>query len=407
MVESELGAAAFSTAYKCLDLSSSEAVCLKIIKNTKDFFDQSLDEIKILQLLKDSGDLDDCRVLKMKEFFYFREHLIIVTELLKLNLYEFSSFIVDSGEPRYFTLPRLAYIAYQLLTALQFVHELDLIHCDVKPENVLMSSYSRAEIKLIDFGSGCFITDHLSSYIQSRSYRAPEVILGLGYDGKIDVWSVGCVIAEMANEGKVLFENDSVVCMLGRIEAVCGNFPKHMLEGGGEAHKFFTPSGLLYSVVEKEEEEEDNSEDESENDEKEEEEAEMVDIITPIPTPMANQLGLGDKKSLTEEEVNFADFVSCLLQVDPENRPTAREALQHPFIVDTLKRCLDIENEVMNGIYYSSGVGGEDDEEEDGVWGGEQDQEEEEEEEREEEEEDQEEEEDNGGTEENGRLAAI
>ena len=71
------------------------------------------------------------------------------------------------------------------------MHGLDLIHCDLKPENILIKSYSRCEIKVIDFGSSCFTKDHLSSYVQSRSYRAPEVILGLPYDQKIDIWSLG------------------------------------------------------------------------------------------------------------------------------------------------------------------------------------------------------------------------
>ena len=364
MVESELGTAAFSTAYRCMDLTGGEAVCLKIIKNTKDFFDQSLDEIKILQLLNESGDLDVSRCLVMKEYFYFKEHLIIVTELLKLNLYEFESFITESGEPKYFTLPRLAYITYQLLQALSFVHDLNLMHCDVKPENVLLSSYSRAEIKLIDFGSGCFTSDHLSSYIQSRSYRAPEVILGLPYDGKIDIWSVGCVVAEMANAGKVLFENDSVVCMLGRIQAVSGNFPRHMLENGAEAHKFFTPSGLLYSAVGDSSSEEESEEDEEEDGEEEgrgrgrkgDEGEEMVDIVTPIPTPLANQLGHDEVSGMTADDVEFADFVGLLLMVDPSNRPTAKEALKHPFIANTLKRCFEVEDETENGIYYASGA---------------------------------------------------
>jgi serine/threonine protein kinase len=60
-------------------------------------------------------------------------------------------------------------------------------------------------VKVIDLGSSCFITDHLSSYVQSRSYRAPEVILGLPYGQKIDVWSLGCILAELAT-GYVLFQ---------------------------------------------------------------------------------------------------------------------------------------------------------------------------------------------------------
>ncbi len=58
---------------------------------------------------------------------------------------------------------------------------------------------------MIDLGSSCFITDHLSSYVQSRSYRAPEVILGVPYGQKIDLWSLGCILAELAT-GYVLFQ---------------------------------------------------------------------------------------------------------------------------------------------------------------------------------------------------------
>jgi serine/threonine protein kinase len=63
----------------------------------------------------------------------------------------------------------------------------------------------RCEVKVIDLGSSCFITDHLSSYVQSRSYRAPEVILGLSYSQKIDLWSLGCILAELST-GYVLFQ---------------------------------------------------------------------------------------------------------------------------------------------------------------------------------------------------------
>ena len=111
LVQEILGTAAFSTAYRCLDLESgstgSPEVALKIVKNSKDFFDQSLDEIKILKIINDAGDCDSHRCLKMIEYFYYKEHLIIVTELLKLNLYEFQSFINSSGERRPRTLTNI------------------------------------------------------------------------------------------------------------------------------------------------------------------------------------------------------------------------------------------------------------------------------------------------------------
>ena len=151
--------------------------------------------------------------------------------------------------PPYFTIPRLRHIARQCLEALAFVHSLGIIHCDVKPENITIASYSRASVKLIDFGSSCFTSDHLSSYIQSRSYRAPEVILGLPYDGKIDVWSLGCVLAEM-HTGYVLLQNDSVQTMLARMIGILGPMPARMLADGRDVPKFFVGrSSLIYERV--------------------------------------------------------------------------------------------------------------------------------------------------------------
>jgi serine/threonine protein kinase len=143
--------------------------------------------------------------------------------LLKDNLYEFSKYNRETGGEFYFTIPRLQYITKQCLNALEFIHGLDLIHCDLKPENILIKSYSRCEVKIIDFGSSCYKSDHLCSYVQSRTYRAPEVILGLPYGQKIDIWSLGCILAELWT-GKVLFHNDSIQTMLARIQAICGPF---------------------------------------------------------------------------------------------------------------------------------------------------------------------------------------
>lgn len=81
-------------------------MCLKIIKNCKDFFDQSLDEIKLLQYINANGDADKYNVLKLIDFFYYKEHLIIVSELLRNNLYEFGRYVRESGQEPYFTIPR-------------------------------------------------------------------------------------------------------------------------------------------------------------------------------------------------------------------------------------------------------------------------------------------------------------
>lgn len=325
-----------------------EEVCLKVIKNTKDFFDQSLDEIKILELLRQTGKCHENHIIEMRTFFYHREHLVIVTELLRQNLFEFGKFILDNNEEPYFTLTRLSYITRQVLVALKFVHALGLVHSDVKPENILLGSYSRAKVKLIDFGSSCYLTDRQSSYIQSRNYRAPEVVLGLPYDGKIDIWSLGCVVAEMYT-GEVTFQNDSIVSMLSRIEAISGAFPRHLIAQGRCSGRFFTKSGLLYERV-------DNGNPECDikpapsgaldldNDDEgyggPSLEPELFDVFQPKKTTLAARLGFDpslmsmvDKTAEEVEESMFVDFVRKLLTIDPDSRPTAEEALNHPWIV--------------------------------------------------------------------------
>ena len=155
-------------------------------------------------------------MLRLIDCFYHKEHLFIVTELLKDNLYEFYKYINENNFENYFNLGRLQKITKQILSALEYIHSLKIVHCDLKPENILIKSINNTQIKVIDFGSSCFLHDHLSSYVQSRSYRAPEVILGCKYDNKIDMWSLGCILAELYT-GSVIFQNDSIQSLLTRV----------------------------------------------------------------------------------------------------------------------------------------------------------------------------------------------
>uniref|UniRef100_A0A6N2LY82 Protein kinase domain-containing protein n=1 Tax=Salix viminalis TaxID=40686 RepID=A0A6N2LY82_SALVM len=297
-----LGSAAFSKAIQAHDLHTGMDVCVKIIKNNKDFFDQSLDEIKLLKYINKHDHADKYHILRLYDYFYYREHLLIVCELLKANLYEFHKFNRESGGEVYFTMPRLQSITTQCLEALQFLHGLGLIHCDLKPENILVKSYSRCEVKVIDLGSSCFETDHLCSYVQSRSYRAPEVILGHPYDKKIDVWSLGCILAELCT-GNVLFQNDSPATLLARVIGIIGPIDQSMLAKGRDTYKYFTKNHMLY------ERNQDTS---------------RLEYLIPKKTSLRHRLPMGDQ--------GFVDFVSHLLEVNPKKRPAASEALKHPWL---------------------------------------------------------------------------
>eukprot|EP00698_Gefionella_okellyi_P005761 TRINITY_DN1521_c0_g1_i1.p1 TRINITY_DN1521_c0_g1~~TRINITY_DN1521_c0_g1_i1.p1 ORF type:complete len:504 (+),score=102.28 TRINITY_DN1521_c0_g1_i1:27-1514(+) len=299
-----VGSAAFSKAVQCVDLVTRRHVCIKIIKNNKDFLDQSLDEIKLLQYINAACDPDEKHVLRLLDYFYFKEHLFIVCELLRDNLYEFGKYNRESGDEPYFTLPRLQRITRQCLIALEFIHSLRLMHCDLKPENILIQNYARCDVKVIDFGSSCFVTDHLSSYVQSRSYRAPEVVLGLPYGQKIDMWSMGCILAELWT-GRVLFQNDSIQSMLARIAGIVGPFPDEMLQRARYANKYFTREGIVY-----------------------ERRRRGAALLVPKRT------SLGDR--LHDADPLFVEFVGLLLKLNPDERPTATEALQHPWLTTTV-----------------------------------------------------------------------
>ncbi|XP_073143613.1 uncharacterized protein [Henckelia pumila] len=297
-----LGSATFSKAIQAHDLHTGMDVCVKIIKNNKDFFDQSLDEIKLLKYVNKHDPADKYHLLRLYDYFYYREHLLIVCELLKANLYEFHKFNRESGGEVYFTMPRLQPITIQCLEALQFLQSLGLIHCDLKPENILVKSYSRCEVKVIDLGSSCFETDHLCSYVQSRSYRAPEVILGLPYDKKIDIWSLGCILAEICT-GNVLFQNDSAGTLLARVIGIIGPIDQELLAKGRDTFKYFTKNHIVYERNQ---------------------DTNKLEYLIPKKSSLRHRLPMGDQ--------GFIDFVAHLLETNPKKRLSAMEALKHPWL---------------------------------------------------------------------------
>ncbi|KAK3135333.1 hypothetical protein QOZ80_5BG0417700 [Eleusine coracana subsp. coracana] len=262
----------------------------------------SLDEIKLLKYVNKYDPEDEHHVLRLYDYFYFQEHLFIVTELLRANLYEFQKYNQESGDEVYFSLHRIQAIAQQCLEALVYLHHLNIVHCDLKPENILLKSYSRCEIKVIDLGSSCFLSDNLISYVQSRSYRAPEVILGLPYDQKIDIWSLGCILVELYT-GEVLFPNESVPIILARMIGTIGPIDMEMLALGQETQKYFTDD---YDLFHKNEE------------------TDELEYLIPEKSSLRRQLQCPDKK--------FVDFLSYLLQINPRKRPMASEALQHQWL---------------------------------------------------------------------------
>ena len=140
--------------------------------------------------------------VRLLTHFMYRNHQCLVFEMLSLNLYELLKNTQFGGV----SLNLIRKFAKQVLKSLQFLarSDVDIIHCDLKPENILLRHPKKSGVKVIDFGSSCRSNKRMYSYIQSRFYRSPEVMLGLPYSTSIDMWSLGCILAEM-HTGEPLF----------------------------------------------------------------------------------------------------------------------------------------------------------------------------------------------------------
>ena len=188
-----VGRGSFSQVCKCLDHKKNEVVAVKIIKNQAKFVNQANIEIRLLENINNKDLEENSNLLHIKENFLFRGHICLVFDLLSMNLYE----LLKENDFKGLSTVLIKKIAGQLLHSLKFLKSLHIIHCDLKPENILLKSSDSSNIRLIDLGSGCFEHERVFSYVQSRFYRAPEVILGINYTTAIDMWSLGCILAEL------------------------------------------------------------------------------------------------------------------------------------------------------------------------------------------------------------------
>ncbi|KAG8690440.1 dual specificity protein kinase yak1, partial [Ceratobasidium sp. 395] len=189
-----LGQGTFGQVVKCQNIKTHEIVAVKVVKNKPAYFNQSMMEVTILELLNTTWDPnDEHHILRMRDQFIHKNHLCLVFELLSSNLYE----LIKQNQFGGLSTQLVKVFTTQLLDALTVLNEARLIHCDLKPENILLMSLQSPQIKVIDFGSACHERQTVYTYIQSRFYRSPEVLLGMSYTSAIDMWSLGCIAVEL------------------------------------------------------------------------------------------------------------------------------------------------------------------------------------------------------------------
>jgi len=263
-----LGQGTFGKVVQARDKVTNKFVAIKIIRSVQKYREASKIELRVLETLRANDAENRNRCIHFRDCFDFRGHICIVMDLLGQSVFDFlksNNFVpFPNSQIQNFARQLLTSVAcktpkplrsadtcveYDWLTRNTVLHDLNLIHTDLKPENILLCNseyqtftYNRkipsasttvcrqatqrkvlldTEIRLIDFGSATFQDEYHSSVVSTRHYRAPEIILGLGWSFPCDIWSIGCILVEFFT-GDALFQTHDNLEHLAMMESVVG-----------------------------------------------------------------------------------------------------------------------------------------------------------------------------------------
>ncbi|XP_041253356.1 dual specificity protein kinase CLK4 isoform X2 [Onychostruthus taczanowskii] len=309
-----LGEGAFGKVVECIDHDMRGMhVAVKIVKNVGRYREAARSEIQVLEHLNNMDPSSNFRCVQMLEWFDHHGHVCIVFELLGLSTYDF----IKENSFLPFHINDIRNMAYQICQSINFLHHNKLTHTDLKPENILFveSDYivkynakmkrdertlKNTDIKVVDFGSATFDDEHHSTLVSTRHYRAPEVILALGWSQPCDVWSIGCILIEYYL-GFTVFQTHDSKEHLAMMERILGPLPTHMIKKSRK--HYFHHDQLDWD-----------------------EHSSAGRYVRRRCKPLKEFMHCQD----TDHQSLF-DLVRRMLEYDPAKRITLDEALQHPF----------------------------------------------------------------------------
>eukprot|EP01083_Nonionella_stella_P136727 416212_1 len=286
---SELGRGTYSRVFKCRRMDKNCAYAIKVIRNIEKYQRAAMHEIDILKRIK-ANDVDGASCcIHIKDAGFYFGHPMFVFPLLSNSLRS----SITPHNP--FSHAQVVQLTWQMCNAMAFIHSLGIINADLKPENIMFvndeSEWTDLQIKIIDFGAAVMgDNDKHHHMVQTREYRAPEVILAKKWSFEVDMWSVGCIVGELVR-CKVLFPTRSNAKHLDQIIACIGAPPPNYL------------SGAIVDDLD-------------------------IDNLESSPDNLRSCFGL------TDEYLELYHLCAQMLCWNAKERITAKQALEHPVFKD-------------------------------------------------------------------------
>ncbi|KNE69976.1 CMGC/DYRK/PRP4 protein kinase [Allomyces macrogynus ATCC 38327] len=312
-VTATLGKGVFSVVAKATDAETGQEVAIKLIRNNETMYKAGQKELALLTKLRDADPNDKRHVIRLLRSFEHRNHLCMVFESMSMNLREV---LKKYGHNVGLNLRAVRLYAHQLFQALALLRKCQIIHADLKPDNILANA-AKNQIKLCDLGSASDISENdITPYLVSRFYRAPEIILGAPYDYAVDMWSAACTLFELYT-GTILFPGRSNNHMLRLHMELKGHVSHRLIKRGAFGGKYFDQQWAFLAL---------------ELDRVSGKEVvRAVQFKGPV-RDLRARVGAAADPVDAKLVAQFVDLLEKCLHLNPEKRMAPADALRHPFL---------------------------------------------------------------------------